>query len=136
MAETIVGRVVSFQETSEEREGASKRVWDFRVEEVDDQGKTIRSTPVQMKASTFDGRISNGDAVEIELPAGWQPGTTLVTQSIRDITSGVSVHGRKTDALSWSEASPAGRLGCVIFIVFIVGILAIFVVFGLLGLGR
>jgi hypothetical protein len=77
-ADEVVGYVSAFRQDSEEDyEKRSVKIWPFRVDRDDGDGNRLQSTPVVMRGLGFDGSIHDGDQVRI--PARWHPGHDLRT---------------------------------------------------------
>jgi len=58
----------------------------FRVEQYDESGNRVRIVAVEMRASSFEGFINEGDRVEV---FGQWTGGLLQAEEIRDHTTGV-----------------------------------------------
>lgn len=90
-------------------------IFTFRVECRDDQAQPVALVPVEMRASSFRGGLSDGDSVEIAEP--WKAGETIEPKRVRNLTTG-----------AWFEAKGGRKLGClfgvVVLLFFVLSIVA------------
>ncbi|MFI8105471.1 hypothetical protein [Streptomyces sp. NPDC086023] len=71
--------------------GGSEEVWHFRLARHDADGNALRPIPVEMRALSFSGSVSNGDQVQV---AGrWKDGT-LRADELQNLTTQARVHNK------------------------------------------
>jgi hypothetical protein len=90
------------------------QVWTFRIDRYDAHGAALPPVPVEMRGSSFEGSIDNGDWVEA--PGVWRPGRTLHPRRVRNLTTGAPVGVR-----GWG-------LGAAITVILVVLLLVVMVV--------
>ena len=80
---TIEGTVGGFQSRTEQNfnTGRTKIIWTFRIERFDAEGNRQLPVPVQMKARSFDGFVTDGDRVRVDV-GSWKPGRILKPTSL------------------------------------------------------
>ena len=78
----------------------------------DDQGRPVAFIPVEMRANSFHGALSDGDRVEID--ASWRQGETVETKRVRNATTGGSFEAKR------SHRWLLGLLALALFIVVVV----------------
>jgi hypothetical protein len=82
-------------------------IFTFRVECRDDQAQPVALVPVEMRAPSFRGGLSEGDSVEIDEP--WKPGETIEPRRVRNLTTS-----------AWFEVKGGRKLGCLFGLVVLV----------------
>jgi hypothetical protein len=111
----ITGRIVGLRQSMQPRyRSAPLTIWTFRVARTDASGRSLPLVPVEMRGR-LSGQPNDGDVVEIQ--AHWTPGTTLRTNHIRDVTTGMTIRSRDL------QSNPIVQL---VKIIFILGFLAMF----------
>jgi len=95
---------------------STEQVWTFRIDRHDAQGAALPLVPVEMRGSSFEGSVDDGDW--IEAPGVWRPGDTLHPRRVRNLTTGAQMGVR-----GWG----AGRI--LAFILVLVVVLVMVVVF-------
>src|SRR4029450_1805533 len=80
---TIIGTVGGFQSHTKQtlNTGRNKIIWTFRIERFDAEGNRQPLVPVQMTARSFDGFVTNGDRVRVDV-GSWKPGRILKPTSL------------------------------------------------------
>ena len=73
---------------------APMTIFTFRVQVDDDQGRPAAFIPVEMRAHSFRGMLSDGDRVEID--ASWRQGETVETKRVRNTTTGGSFEAKRS----------------------------------------
>lgn len=92
MSGVIRGQVSGFQQRFEPTGRGTLSVWDFRLERVDDAGNPLPRIPVQMKGTSFDGAINNGDWIEVT--GSWREGKTLPVRQLKNLDTGAVVRAK------------------------------------------
>ena len=87
-------------------------IFTFRVQVDDDEGRPAAFIPVEMRARSFRGTLSDGDRVEID--ASWHQGETVETKRVRNVTTGGSFEAKRSRR--WLR----GVFGLVLFAVLVV----------------
>ncbi|MFF4796218.1 hypothetical protein ACFY2M_42740 [Streptomyces sp. NPDC001276] len=72
-------------------ENQFREVWTFRIERYDNAGNRILLMPVEMRARTFEGSISDGDWVRAR--GRVRSGTLRITR-LENLTTGAFVRAR------------------------------------------
>ncbi|MET9852150.1 hypothetical protein ABZY57_04245 [Streptomyces sp. NPDC006450] len=72
-------------------QGGSEEVWHFRLKRHDADGNTLQPIPVEMRALSFSGSVSNGDQVRIS--GRWRDGT-LRADELWNLTTNARVHNK------------------------------------------
>jgi hypothetical protein len=114
------GVVTAFKESTQGGGGLGmkqKRVWNFRIS-CYSQGQLVRTIPVQMVGYRFEGSIDNGDEVEVQY---WSKGKLLITSSVKNLTSGITVRASNLDF--------GQTIGWLMFLIAIAAV-AYFAIFG------
>ena len=73
---------------------APMTIFTFRVQVDDDQGRPVAFIPVEMRANSFHGALSDGDRVEID--ASWRQGETVETKRVRNATTGGTFEAKRS----------------------------------------
>ncbi|MDF6019646.1 hypothetical protein [Streptomyces sp. JH34] len=121
----VTGQVTMFQERYERRATSNDpvTVWSFRLERQDERGQPLPRVGVEMRGTGFDGTLAQGDWVRID--EAWQPGTTLQTRQIANLSTNSTVRARGE-----GSATKAGRtVALVLFVLFFLAV-ATFIVVG------
>ncbi|MFI8343341.1 hypothetical protein ACIF8W_25235 [Streptomyces sp. NPDC085639] len=71
--------------------GGSEEVWHFRLTRHDADGNALQPIPVEMRAFSFAGSVSNGDTVQTS--GRWRDGT-LRADELRNLTTQARVHNK------------------------------------------
>ncbi|MFE1411238.1 hypothetical protein ACFW6F_10600 [Streptomyces sp. NPDC058746] len=71
--------------------GGSEEVWHFRLTRHDADGNSLQPIPVEMRALSFSGSVSNGD--EVQLAGRWRDGTLRVDE-LSNLTTHARVHNK------------------------------------------
>ncbi len=113
----IEGNVRSFHERIESRSQSTQQgssstqtiVWTFVLDRVETDGNPAQPIPVQMRAKSFDGLISDGDKIRIK--GKWRPGKTLTPHNVYNVTNQAVVAsiGGGGEA-QWRSSSKASSL--------------------------
>jgi len=106
------------QARTEEAGELSVLVWTFRVEQYDSSGNRLPPIPVELRGTSFEGAISDGDEVEVQ--GRWSKGRTLRAKRVVNLTTGAAVEARGTGKLAVVFA--------VMFVLTLVAGVAIFVI--------
>lgn len=72
--------------------GSTTQVWTFRMERHDGNGNPLPSVPVEMRAASFEGSVSEGDWVEVH--GQWREGQTIRPKRVRVLATGAVVKRR------------------------------------------
>ncbi|MDQ3742449.1 MAG: hypothetical protein M3389_16080, partial [Actinomycetota bacterium] len=91
-ASGIVGIARGLRERSEWRDSGAHYMVTFRVERHDAYGAPLAPVPVELVGRRIEGVIQDGDWVEV--PPHWQPGETLRTTTVRNLTTGAEFRAR------------------------------------------
>ncbi|MGW9374129.1 hypothetical protein ACWGVR_29465 [Streptomyces xanthophaeus] len=96
--------------------GGSEEVWHFRLKRHDADGNALQPIPVEMRALSFSGSVSNGDQVRIS--GRWRDGT-LRADELRNLTTHARVHNKnyRGQLIAAKVIMVLMLLGIVIFIV-------------------
>lgn len=107
---SVKGVVRKLDQRVEWRSASEKplTIFTFRVECQDEAGVTTAVVPVEMRAVSFRGGISEGDTVEID--ESWKPGQTLELRRVSNITTG-----------AWFGAKPRRHLMRKLFGLAVIG---------------
>jgi hypothetical protein len=110
----IKGQVSGFQTRFESAgRGPGTTVWSFRLDRHDKEGKPLPRVAVEMRGTSFDGAINQGDWVELD--QDWKPGTTLRAKRLTNLTTNAVVSSKGAAIKAFSKA-----LVVVFFVVFLV----------------
>lgn len=120
----ITGIVSGFASRFEVASGQQLLVWNFNLV-AEDSAHQRFEVPVQMRGTTFEGAIQNGDIISVDAP--WRPGQIL------QVTSVVNVNTRATITANNPHPSPWGRVIAGLIIVIFVGFFAFLVIGALLA---
>ncbi|MFI8344799.1 hypothetical protein ACIF8W_32700 [Streptomyces sp. NPDC085639] len=71
--------------------GGSEDVWHFRLTRHDEDGNALQPVPIEMRALSFSGSVSNGD--QVRLSGRWRDGTLRVDE-LRNLTTQARVHNK------------------------------------------
>ncbi|MFD4246742.1 zinc ribbon domain-containing protein [Streptomyces sp. NPDC058525] len=86
------GEVTAFRSQREQwGNSGSEEVWHFRLTRHDADGNALQPVPVEMRALSFSGSVSNGDQVRIS--GRWRDGT-LRADELRNLTTHARVHNK------------------------------------------
>ena len=67
-------------------------VWTFRIERTDARGNRLQPVPVEMRSSSFEGMLADGDWVVV--PGPWHPGELLRPRRVYNETTGATVQAK------------------------------------------
>lgn len=108
----IIGEVRELNHRQQKEGAYNKEIWSFRVIRYDAAGNRLQPVPVELKGERIDGSISDGDWVEI--PKNWKPGEVVISDQVKNLTTGATLKG------SITSASKIGNTcAMAIFIVFL-----------------
>jgi hypothetical protein len=89
---TVTGNVHSVQQRTEwMNEGASRSIWTFRLDAVDQNGTQLGAIQVEMRGISFEGSLSNGDSVRVT--GKWRHGSIRAEQ-VQNLTTGALVRAK------------------------------------------
>lgn len=100
----------------------SVTIWDFRLERADPAGTPLPRVAVELRGTSINGSIANGDVVEIDQEA--EPGQLVQAEVVRNVTSGAAVSARGGDE---SRISKGVGLAVLLLVVMIIVIVWVFV---------
>jgi hypothetical protein len=61
-------------------------VFTFKIEVQENSRDNVFFVPVEMRGDRFQGVLRDGDLIEVLAP--WQPGQTLLTTQVSNLTTG------------------------------------------------
>ena len=123
----IVGEARGVQARSEQDLLTPQRqftVLTFRVERFDRAGNRLPPVAVQMRGRTFEGAISEGDWVEVEVAVAGAPSDTLHVDRVRNLTTTAVVRA-KGEERSLSFWVVVGVVVLIVVVIFVVAIMII-----------
>ena len=88
--------------------GSGEEVWSFRVERYDSTGEAHTVVPVQLRGGSIEGRLSDGDVVEVN---GFWDGHTLRAEAMVNRSAGT--RRRSPAAPSKAQSGKVGKVGKV-----------------------
>nr|MCH9737015.1 serine/threonine protein kinase [Actinomycetes bacterium] len=88
--------------------GSGEEVWSFRVERYDSTGEAHTVVPVQLRGGSIEGRLSDGDVVEVN---GFWDGHTLLAEAMVNRSAGT--RRRSPAAPSKAQSGKVGKVGKV-----------------------
>jgi hypothetical protein len=110
----IKGQVSGFQTRFESGgRGPGLTVWSFRLDRLDKEGKPLPRVAVEMRGTSFEGAINQGDWVELD--QDWKPGTTLHPKQVTNLTTNATVSSKGAAVKALSKVFVA-----LFFVVFVV----------------
>jgi hypothetical protein len=93
----VEGQAKGLQTRSESiGEGYSQTVWSFRIERYDDTGNRVQLVPVEMRAPSFEGNLSDGDWVRAH---GRMRRGTFRATDVENLTTGANVRAKQVPKL-------------------------------------
>jgi hypothetical protein len=114
----VIGEAREVRQRAESEGAINWSISSFRVERYDQAGNRMQPVPVEMRATKFDGTLSEGDWVEI--PGTWQPGQVMKPKRVNDLTTGAQVSGSVPFFIrigNWA--------GCIALVVILLTVLAL-----------
>lgn len=120
----IVGEARGVQVRTEQPSGEwTWQVWTFRIDRFDAAGNPLTSIPVEMRARSIEGAVSEGDWVEVSGP--WTPGETLRVRDVHNLTTGALVSAKRESSV----------FGCVLVTAFLAvfALALVFIVYQILN---
>lgn len=89
---TVTGEVHSVQRRTEWiGESGSRSIWTFRLEGTDESGQRLGLVQVEMRGFSFEGSLSEGDAVRVG--GRWRRGA-LQAEQLQNLTTGADVRAK------------------------------------------
>jgi hypothetical protein len=114
----VIGEAREVRQRAESEGAINWSITSFRVERYDKAGNRLQPVPVEMRATKFNGTLSEGDWVEI--PGSWQPGQVMKPRQVNDLTTGAQVSGSVPFFIRISNWS-----GCIALIIILLAIVTL-----------
>ena len=114
----VIGEAREVRQRSESEGAINWSINSFRVERYDKAGNRLQPVPVEMRATKFNGTLSEGDWVEIS--GTWQPGQVMKPRQVNDLTTGAQVSGSVPFFIRISNWS-----GCIVLIIILLAVVAL-----------